>query len=465
MSAPVAPFSRLTLEDMSPATRSNSQAASQASSAHYPMDESSSDLESDSDGSEFDDDDEAAAVIRSPSNLKYRIDHLSDKTQTAIRDVFSDPPKIALQRCRRIDNTYAFQMTELVTRSIRIHAGDDGSTRFTCSCGDEKEPCEHLLWLLDQLTKQTLYDYDPEKPLTMTEDGFAQEMGDPFKNISEYHLDVLADGLHCQVVDPEAPSEELLISHRVQEARELLSAVYAVPSEDFRPDIFGRPASGKKVLKRNDLDCTIFRMLLDNHHFFQYFLSVSRPTDPINDPFRKIYQRVDRVLYDFDIFLSNPKAGGTSGETQMNVSWAANHLLGCTKLIKSAIYNRDKPLQPSEAISAARTLVHILVSVVSRNRDASVGANRIERNLYLNLIGDRDRDFVVAELDLLPGAASQFLHSLEDVDEEIGKNGAPASYVAKFRKLLERLRTPAAGASLKRHVTGQGTFRSSKRMK
>ncbi|UKZ80865.1 hypothetical protein TrVFT333_008630 [Trichoderma virens FT-333] len=469
MSVPVAPFGRLTLEEMSPTSQSGLHAALQGDSYDPTVEDSSSDLESCSDS---EDDDELSMVVQSPTKLVYNINHLSEKAQGAVRDLFSEPPAIALQQCRLIDDTYAFQMTELVTQSIRIRANGDGSSQLTCSCGrgDEAVPCSHLLWLLDQLTKQTLYDHDPKTPLTMTQDGFAKELGDPFTAISEHHLDVLSDGLHCQVIDPEALSEDDLASYRVQESRELLAAVYGTNPEDFRPDIFGRPMLGKKVLKRNDLDCTVFRMLLDNHHFFNYFQSVSRPRDPINDPFRKLAQRVNRVLRRFDAYASDPASARSSAETLPDASWAAKHLLGCTKLIKSIIYTRDRPLQPSEAASAARTLVHILSAVVSRNHDVvpsgSLTESRTERNLYLRLIGDKDIDFVLAELNLLPEAASQHLHTLEAVFEDIGMHGAPMTFFDKFKALLGRLRTPKRSSSLKRQIDDEGAAsRGSKRMK
>ncbi|RFU74077.1 hypothetical protein TARUN_8177 [Trichoderma arundinaceum] len=457
---------------MSPTSQSGFFTALQADSNQELLaEDSSSDVESFSENSD-DDDDELSAVVQSSSKLIYNIDHLPEKAQDAVREVFSDPPTIALQQCRLIDNTYAFQMTELVTQSIRIRASDDGSSHLTCSCGgsEETEPCPHLIWLLDRLTKQMLYDYDHKTPLTMTPDGFAKELGDPFTAISEHRLEVLSDSLHCQVVDPEAVSEDEMASYRVQESRELLSAVYGTSPEEYRPDIFGRPSLGKKVLKRNDLDCTIFRMLLDNHHFFNYFRSISRPKDPINDPFRKLLQRVDRVLRSFDAYASDPASARLSAETVPDVPWAAKHLLGCTKLIKSSIYNRDRPLQPSEATSAARTLVHILSAVVSRNRDvaslnAPAGRTRTDGNLYLRLIGDKDSDFVIGELNLLPGTASQHLHTLEAIFEDIGRQGAPVSYSDKFKTLLGRLRTSNKGSSLKRQVDEEGTYRGSKRMK
>jgi len=467
MSPPISKLSSLSLEEMPPTTRAQTRMASQAAPSNYLSESlSSSDEESDNDYSEDDDEyEEPSAFAKSPTNLIYNLDQLSEQSRHSVRDVFSEPPRIALQRCRRINNTYAFQMTELVTRSIRIRpSGSSGSSPdLSCTCGEDQTPCRHLVWLMDQVVKQTLYDHGAETPLTMTAEGYAEEMGDPFQAIADCHLDVLADALHCQVVDPDVGDE--LDAHRTIESRELLSSVYDVEPEDFRPDIFTSPRPGRKVVKRHDLDCTVFRMLLDDHHFFQYFLSLSRSTDPINDPFRKVSQRVDRILQTLDAFYA---ANSTPwpDESPTDVAWAARHIVGSIKLINSAIYTRDRPLEPHEALSAARTLVHILEAVVARNHDVRQGESRRARNLYLCLLGDRDTGFVLDQLNLLPEAASQFLHRLDALHDQIGVYGAPATYVEKFRTLLSRLRTSTAGAGLKRGTEGsQGTQRGSKRMK
>ncbi|KAM4059051.1 Zinc finger, SWIM-type [Hirsutella rhossiliensis] len=358
--------------------------------------------------------DEDSTTLQSPAGLLYNLDQLPESKRAAVRDALREPPKISLQHCRRIDNTYAFQMSEVVTTSVM---------------------------------SQTLYGHNRTKPLTMVAEGYAAEMGDPFQNMARHHLDVLAEGLHCQVTHPTTYSDqEEPDSHRVVESRELLSSVYGVDPEDFR-----------------DLDHTVLRMLLDNPVFFQYFLSLSRSTDTIRDPFRKLFQRVDRVLRDLD--SSGPSSSSPmaepSPETPADVSWAAAHLVGIVELIRAAIYSRDNPLQPHEALSAARTLVHILNVVVARNRDAHPGPSRITRNLYLRLVGDHDRDFVIAELALIPEAASHFLHSLEAIHDKIGIHGAPTSYVDKLRTLLSRLRT----SGLKRHGPRQRSQPEVKRMK
>ncbi|KAK1451644.1 SWIM zinc finger protein [Colletotrichum melonis] len=520
---PVAKFRELSLgRRMPPTTRAQAhrQSLSDITTSDYYDDEddgggyidddggsSSSEPESDSDSSLVDDDDHS--IIRSPSKLVYKLDTLSHDARLRVREAFKDPPRLSLQYCRLRDDVYAFQMTELVPRSIRIGSPDSPFATPRCSCREQQQtagpPCKHLLWLLDQLVKQTLYDYDPASPLTMTADGYPEEIGDPFSDISAFHLDVLADGLRCDVVTPgseedsentdsdEAEEDEdqrqHLNPHRVDEAREMLSAVMSSSSpEDYRPDLCSNPPStGKKPVKRRDLEGTIFRMLLANNDFFHYFLSQMRSTDPVNDPFRKLSQRVDRVLRELDSYATTsttiPSSEGGSAEGPRDVAWAARHISGVIGLVRTSIFKRDRPLEPQERTSAARTLVHILAAVVERNRDfvSPTSTTRLaaiarrDKNLFLRLVGDRDEDFVLGVLSLLPpDAAAPFLHSLEDILDQLGVNGAPATYVEKFRSLIARLRrsggsglaiASSPGAGSKRHGQSQSHDRGSKRMR
>lgn len=460
MTSPVSRLSRLSLEAMPPTTRSRSQAASgPLAPSRYDSDEdSSSDLDSDSTSSLHEEG--TPSTARSPTKLLYRLDELSGSIRNTVRDTFSDPPKIALQGCRRIDDTYAFQMTEMVPRSVRIRAsGDsDGHSHLSCSCWDSASPessdddhvCPHLVWLLDQVLKQTLYHHNRADPVTMDPAGHARELGDPFRTISYHRLDVLAADLHCPVVDPSAYGR--IDRRRALEARELLSSIYAADPDRVLPEIFDNlTTAGTKVLKRHDLDRTVTRMLLDNSAFFRYFHSLSRATDPINDPFRKLSQRVDLVVSILD------------QQPSPSVPWAAYHILGCVELVRSSIFSRDRPLRAPEALSAASTLVHILDVVISRNHDVRGSGPRNERNLYLCLVGDRDRDFVIGVLALLPEAASQFLNDFERFLDQIGVQGAPAPYVDRFRALLARLRNPGVGSGLKRPGQREAADRGQKK--
>lgn len=417
--------------------------------------------------------DEDRSTVQSPTRLTYRIDQLSEKTKNAVRDVFNEPPKIAIEKCRRMDDTYAFQMTELVTRTVRIKASSTGSERLMCSCNTNRtggETCEHLFWLLDQLVKQTLYDHDHNKPLTMNSNGYAEEMGDPFQNLVNYHLDILAQDFRCQHLQPEnqpvgyddsIDEDGYLMSPddgRFQDSQEIIASFH---DDMDRPDIFDYPiVVGKDIIQPQDLDYSVFRMLLDNAAFFQYFLSKTNPNDAIHDPFMKLSRRIDRVLRDLDNYSASsyhlisqsppatPDLFGVhkiSTESQQNVEWASRHINGVIRIIRSYIFAQDDPLPAGDALCAARALTHILASVVSRNKDAHPGKDRHDRNLYLRLIGDKDQNFVVGELSLIPGAASQFLHNLEAILEQIAIHGAPATYVSKFRVLNSSLHKQRAG--------------------
>jgi len=487
MSAPTSKFSKLSLGGMAPTTRSKSQ-----KEAEGPLGEvqSSTEVDTESDSSL---DDETPAVVRSPTKLSYKIDKLSPQAQSRVREAFKDPPKLALQYCRLRDDVYAFQMTEMVPRSIRIGSPGSNFPLPKCSCGKQDNgPCKHLLWLLDQLTKQINYDNEPGASLTMRPEGYAEEFGDPHSNISHFHLDVVAEGLHCEVIHPGSDDEDEddLEPNRVRESRELLAAVAGQEPESFRPDIFSAPMLGKNIIKRNDLECTIFRMLLDNDDFYHYFISQARPSDPVKDPFRKLEQRVDRVLRELDTYSATASATGSSSssptnknsptshgpEGPRNVAWAAFHIQGAAKLIRATIFRRDRPLAAWERTSAARALVRILASVVERNRDAHPGPTILDRNLYARLIGNANDDFVIGTLLLLPDATAPFLQDLEVVSDGVGVNGAPALFVEKFGRLLARLKKPAVGggegaagsvarSGSKRQARQASPDRGSKRMK
>lgn len=427
MSSPSSQLGRLSLETM-PVTRSGASSMPPPDPPNHQDNLTSSDSDT---SSIYSSDDEESPVVRSPARLLYNLSSLSEGKRTFIRDTFNDPPQIALQQCRSLDGTYAFQMTELVTRSIRIHDTEDGTARLSCSCKDgDDETCPHLIWLLDQLVKQTFYEQDHTKVLDMTENAYPVQLGDPYEAISTHHLDILAADLHCPVMDKAAGTVD---PTRALEAREMLSSIYNQPPEDFRSDIFNAPTKGQKPIKRHDLEQTVFRMLVDNSDFFNYFLSLSRSSDTINDPFRKLSHRIDLVLQALD----NPH------EPEATVSWAATHILGCVTQIRTSVFSRDRPLSAAEASSATSTLVHILTSTLERHTP-------IPGSLYHRLIGDRDRDFVVSTLELLPEAASPFLHNLEELVDRMRTYGVPASYMEKFRALFGRLRKSRTGAGAKR---------------
>ncbi|PKS06556.1 hypothetical protein jhhlp_007304 [Lomentospora prolificans] len=494
-STPTSELSQLSLgSSMPPTARRRSYASSRGQARE---DVSSSEDESDSGTSMMggDSDEEDPFLIRSPNRLTYKLNGLHPDVRSVARDTFQDPPKITLQYCRLQNNVYAFQMTELVHQSIRIGPPNSDQPHPHCSCNKTAVPCRHVFWLMDQLTKQTLYDHDVDAPLTLTPHGYPAEIGHPFDDISNFHLDLLAESLHCDMGEVDSDEETRINEHRVLEVRELLASMAAVPPEKFRPDIFTTPRRGKKPLKRGDLEQTLFRILLDNNELFNYLLSLARPTDSIRDPFRKLSQRATRVLAELDDHCSTSPHPGSTGfhaetptsthslsptqtaslgfKISCDVPWAAHHILGIISSIRAAIYPIHAST-PSQRISAARALVRIFSNVSDRNRDIHPGETPADRNLYARLIGTRDEDFIIPILTDLREAASQFLHNLEVVQYRLGVHGAPITYIEKFNDLITVLRTypqpgssrsSPGGAGSKRHGQDSSSSRDPKRVK
>ncbi|KAJ2907074.1 putative SWIM zinc finger protein [Zalerion maritima] len=536
---------------MAPTTRAQRHRNSQSDSStksnpdHPNPHVSSQDLRSvEMEAEEGDTDD---CIVQSPTTkLRYDISGLPSDAQSRVEDAFREPPQIALHHCRLRDGVYAFQMTELVPHSIRIgHPGGRHSVP-SCSCAAEsnsnkplgdvdpatrgemgvKSPCRHLLWLLDHVAKQTTaYEHNQNEPLTLNTKGYAEEIGDPFQEISRFHLDVLADSLHCNVVpDPSTPSptfdnsrdhdtgsnsdddegdddedheeeeeEESKIPSplRVLEAREVLSSVAEVPVEDWRIDLSapprwrGKGSRGRKhgsLIRRGDLEATLFRMLISNDNLFHSFLSQLPERKPVNDPFRKLGQRVDRVVADLEAYsaaLLTSSASGTSSsftaptilppvpqpmtssqtgakvdelsETPNTVEWAAGHLQGIVRIIDTAIFTRDEPIKDWEQTSAVQTLVHLLGAVINRNKEFHPGNSSRDRNLFSRLIGDsppgQGEDFVIYQLSLLPTACSMFLDPLQDMLVKLVDHKAYPRYIDKVKDLIARCKGGSRRAS------------------
>ncbi|TQV97188.1 SWIM zinc finger protein [Cordyceps javanica] len=420
------------------------------------------DYETPSSGSDYDEsssaseDSEQSDHVRSPTRLVYNLDALPEKTKSTVRDAFNEPPSMVVQHCRQVDDTFAFQMSEVVTRSVRIRAPSSGEARLSCSCTQgtqehDKEPCHHILWLLDQLVKQTLYDADHEKPLTMTSAGYPEEMGDPFHAISEHHLNIVADGLHCKHVDQGCYDPKEASKHRIQESRELLSSVYDTPTDSFRSDIFDEPLLSPPIVKPQDLDYTVFRMLVDDDLFFHYFLSESTRGSDVIQQFRLLTHRINAVLQDFDAHNSGASSDeSNSPQGSHSVAWAARHIQGVISLVRYAIFSGERPLNATEKAAAARTLIHILDCVVKRCADARVGGRRAERNLFLRFLGDVDIGFILNELEMIPDGARPYLYALDLLVNKMAENEAKPSYLIKFRKFIAQLKMSGPAPSRKR---------------
>ena len=458
--SPTTGMSRLSLECISatPKDRSRIQPARpdtpMAPSEHFSE---ASDWEA-----EDDDDEDDAEIVSSSTGFKYNLSQLSPRTRQVVKELFAqasshDPPQVSLELCgvREEDPEsggffYAFQMHEAVPCSVRIGTRD--STRFSapkCECPDARyrhaRPCKHLIWLFDKISKQTLFDHDPESELTLTEFGYPEELGDPFERISEIGLGILANDLHCDTSEPDSdvvPPNPA----RIREARALVAAVAGIhPGEldDYRPDLeasYNRNA----LIRRGDLGATLFSLLLASHSLSEWVRSELGPSNPAVDPFRSIQQRVSRIIQELNSHsaaeqdsapedayrVRHPGAEGTR-----DANWATTQIQHCVRRIEKLVSRGSSPLAGWARSSAARSLISILKAVV------------YHQDLYAPLVGDRDSGFVHSALDMLADQ-SQYVEELEEIMERIGVCGAPPSYVANMRQLIARMRSHSSADSV-----------------
>jgi hypothetical protein len=446
--SPTEKLSQLSIESMPPTTRQQSR--SQKS-------QSSTESEANSvDSRQVDN------CLRFPSKLTYSLENLNPDIRQHVTDAVEGLPQITLQECAEREGHVIFQVSELANFRIRTGSRSSQWSTPSCSCGDEspsRTPCRHVLWLFDQITAQLLD--NSGEVLTLNKYGYANVLENPYEMITECHLDILADDLHSRVLRTASDTEDALYNaRRVQEVREILASLNRTPIDEYRPDIFDHPTGGRRVVKRNDLECTIFRMLCQNNEFFQYFLSSMKSDELVNNTFRKLQKRADAALAGLDAYAESPSSRQPS-DNPKDVTWCATHLQAVVKKVHTAIMRARRPLELWERQAAGRTLLHILRQVVDRCRDLTPPTlENVDRNLYLKLIGDRDRNFAIGALNsLAPDAIHPFTAELDRIIFDMQKHGVPHSYAEKLRDVYERARRVRMGGSpigSKRHRARQG---------
>lgn len=448
--SPTIGISKLSLESMPPTTRSNQEMdpSRQEDTSRQPHGEADESAEEDN-----------GSTIRSPTRLKYDIGRLSPRTQKLVRslwgDTFEEPPEISLQWCDRMLDAegnvdfYAFQMHEVVPRSVRIGSPNSQYSEPQCQCGAAK-PCKHLIWLSDFIAQQALYDHNPQEPLNMNEQGYPEELGEPFQCISDMHLDVLADGLNCEIGHPLARSGPS--PQRVAEAQSIIASIADVDErvfDSYRSDLADASSfDPRSPVHHKDAEATLFSLLVASHRLSAWLRSRLRPSDPARSPFRQIESRARRILSDFDTFPTSSPSPGQDAEGACDVPWAARGLTRCARQIHTLVSHPEAPLSPAERGNAARALVRILRGVVDRHPhhhhhqtgNAQEGG---EDSLYARLlIGHHQRDnegFAADALGLLVDQ-SQFVDEIEDIMAEVGRRGAAAPWVAKMEAVVARMR-------------------------
>ncbi|KAI1390164.1 uncharacterized protein F4822DRAFT_428507 [Hypoxylon trugodes] len=440
---------------MPPITRLQSRRQRQEAEGEMEVEDSGSESDAEPD---FEIDDEGLMV--SPSNLEYSLDLLDEEARDNITRAIEVPSQFVLRGCQAGDQRCLFLITEPIEYTVRTGTDESGYGVPSCTCqsGERGEsPCRHILWLCDQITSQVLG--IQRDPFTLSRYGYPTELGNPYDAISDFHLDMLADSLHCDVVG-QSPD---LNPRRVRESREMLASLSEVPVDEYRPDLFNNPKKSRRVIKRGDLEQTIFHMLLYNDDFFQYFLSSMRAEERNKDRFRSLRHRADAALAGLHQYAANPSLQNVA--RPKNVEWCATHLISITRQIYSTIHNTGRQLEDWELEAAAQTSIHVLEQVANYNRDFGPPELPKERqNLFHRLIGNQDQNFVI---DILSSIPPQVLGSwgveLTTVLEKISEQEVPVSYTMRLSSLVSHLRSRGAPAGSKR--TRQGKDRRAKRVK
>ncbi|CAN8099773.1 unnamed protein product [Discula destructiva] len=495
---------------MGPTTRPRAQQDTEVAS-----DSSSDDDLGDApmEGEDSQESEDTGTILVSPStNITYDISSLDVDTQAEVKQLFratpaSGAPPLVLQWCQfnkdEQDNQwYAFQLHEVVPRSIRIGPPSSEYRDAKCNCmGETAKPCKHLLYLLDQLN-YVAGDKHLDEPVQKLEPGGAStEMDQPFEKISRFHLDLLASSLHCNVGSPE--SQATVNPVRVEETREILAAVAQSDADDFavkhfRPDIF-EDRDGlhdHNIITYNDLTKTVANMLLTNNDFFAYFLNLlpgptaSRP----RDAFRTIQWHVDRVFAQLSAYYYEPSESpapvvdqpvAASAEGPRDIAWAAAHIRRAVATIQHRLQNRPDAPSPAERASAARTLVRIMHTVVfdwnrkvtttsttsgaaaaptnpsSSSAAAAAAAasssllpppppptNTTNNNLFHHLITPQDSNHSPSILDTLAQLPeqNQWIETLEAIEAKLGEAPPPPSppataFMRRLRDLIALMRS------------------------
>ncbi|KAK7970527.1 hypothetical protein PG988_009600 [Apiospora saccharicola] len=409
----------------------------------------------------------ASGICTFPSRLSYSLDELDEDTQDEIASImFRDPPKCILQECRtREEGFIVFQVAELVQHSVRAIQPGSNCNLAPCNCDEHartQRPCRHMLWLFDQITNQLVP--TQKAPLTLTRGGYPSELGSLYDRINEFHLDMMAEALHSQ--EPlDTENDNRINPHRVQAIREMMASLNAAPAEDYRPDLFANPTKGKRVIKTRDLEGTIFRMLLRNDSFFQYFRSSLKYDELLRSPLKKLQWRMETAITKFDAFRLAPDQ--PSHGRFKDAQWCAGHLLDVDRQIKSIVVNKDRPYTNGEYYEIITLLLYMIREVVNRDDDVPQ-AVRSQRNLYYVLLGDRDRDFVTGTLnDIPPECLFPFTAEINNVIDTVNQigYGIPDTYIHNLRKIVSHARhsSTRSPSGSKRSSGGQDS--RAKRMK
>ncbi|KAI0540776.1 hypothetical protein GGR58DRAFT_498900 [Xylaria digitata] len=446
-------------------------------------DEDSAEFTYDSDIDTSVDFDEAAGIATFPSGMKYTVHDLDPGTKDAVTRALATPSKLALRGCSPRGQGYVFLISETIEYHVRASYGSGPYDGPSCSCrqdersvGLQQHPCRHTLWLCDQILSQLVP--LPRDPHTWRMDGYTTKHGNVCDFISDYHFDVLADSLRCDIMAGELVKPR---PHRIQTAREILATLSGSSVENYRPDLTGENI-WKRVVKEGDLEETIFRMLLQNDSLLSYFLASMRDHESLNPRFRRFRDRADTALDAFDNYI---KASDLERvKLSKNPQWCYKTFKDISEQIKSIILHSEKEIDDFDRRAAASTLVYILGQIVSRNEDHNVtrngdGGSHSEGqhmdtrkiNLCNELVVEPSHNFILDILDELPlEVVEHLLPDLRQIGRTIAHTNVPLSYCNKLEDIIARLRGVSSRSGSEppessRKRTSQDNDRHPKRVK
>ncbi|KAI1828492.1 hypothetical protein F4861DRAFT_3207 [Xylaria intraflava] len=401
--------------------------------------------------------DEATGIATFPSGMRYSVNALDIGTRDAVIKALSPSSKLTLRGCSPRGEEYVFLLSETKEYHVRAPRGSgpyyssyDGPS---CSCRQDERsvglqhPCRHTLWLCDQILSQMVP--LPRDFYTWAIDGYTAEHGNVCDYISDYHLDVLADSLRCDIMAGE-PSKTRL--RRIQTAREILAALSGTSVHNYRPDLTGDNA-GRRVVKEGDLEETIFRMLLQNDSLLSYFLGSMRDHGPLNPRFRRFRDRANAAFNAFDCYVKASDLQKVS--LSKNLQWCRTTIKNILDQIKSIITQSMRELDDCDGRAAANTLVYILDQVVARNENhddiVQRGVSRVGHiegqtnhtnkiNLFNDLIVESNHNFILDVLDnLQPEFVGHLMPDLSRIERLITDTNVPQSYLNKLADIISNL--------------------------
>ncbi|KAJ2986526.1 hypothetical protein NUW58_g4985 [Xylaria curta] len=460
MSLPIERMSLLSLESMStsrgsPNPRREEDSEDLADTAAY---------ESDIDTSI--DYDETTGIATFRSGMRYSVHGLDTGTREAVVKALGTSSKLSLRGCSPRGQGYVFLVTETIEHHVRAPYASGPYDGPSCSCRQEEmsvglqHPCRHTLWLCDQILSQLVP--LPGDPYTWRIDGYTTKHGNVCDFIPDFHLDVLADSLHCEIMAGESLKPR---PHRVQTAREILATLSGDSVDQYRPDLTGETV-GKEVVKEGDLEETIFRMLLQNDSLLAYFLSSMRSHEPLNPRFRRFRDRAATALDAFDHYIK--ASDRERAELSKDPQWCYKTFKDISEQIKSIVIYSERELDDFDRRAAANTLIYILDQVVSRNEDHDVTRTRSDSyrlgdtqlqnarkfNLFNELVVEPSHNFILDILDeLQPEIFNHLLADLNRIEQAIVNTNVPRSYLDKLSGIISRLRN-AGSRSGSEHAEG-----------